>query len=163
MGDEREAREYVRVRLPDGKALDKDDLALAFDESSQRSLYRAVRRAALDWVMEHMADRFIVRPGFAEELMAYVAGTGEYPDDAKAITGEEQLARRITRLVNPTDVVKIPGGRITGGETDRAKIRAELDRKAHEGPPDEEGRYPGQEPRGRFARAGDSSFEPDSR
>lgn len=141
VADDREFREYVRLRAPDGKALDKRDLARAFNEGSHRGIDSAVRRAALAWVFENMPDRFIVRAGFAEDIRRYEAGEGEFPDDAKAITGEEQRDRRLKRAMNPPDVV------VGAGEL---KL-------------DEEGRAPGQEPRGRFARAGDVRFEPDSR
>ncbi len=141
MGDDREFREYVRLRAPDGKALDKHDLARAFNEGSHRAIDSAVRRAALAWVFENMPDRFIVRPGFAEAMRDYVEGRGELPDDAKAITAEEQNDRRSKRAMNPQDATERAG-----------KLRA-----------DEEGRYPDQEPRGRFARAGAVGFEPDSR
>jgi hypothetical protein len=161
--DERTFRQLVREMAPAGRAVDKDDLARAFAESNQRSWAIVLRRAALDWVMENMADRFIVRPGFAEELRAYFDGTGELPDDAAAIRGEDQLARRFKRAQEPADVVVVGRNRFMGAPGDREQVREELAARAHEGKPDEEGRYPGQEARGRFARAGDSSFEPDSR
>jgi hypothetical protein len=163
MGDEREAREWLRLRAPAGKAIDLEDLQLARDEGNQRSLYRAVRAAMLDYAFEMAAAKFTARPGWIEDMLAYRAGTGEYPDDALAITGDEQIARRFKRAQEPADVVVVGRNRFMGAPGDREKVREELAARAHEGKPDEEGRYPGQEARGRFARAGDSSFEPDSR
>jgi len=161
--DEREWREYLRVRVPDGFALDKDDLALAFEASSQRSIFVAVKRAALDWVLENIPDRFVVRRGFVEELHAYVEGTGDFPVDAKAISGDEQVARRFTRAVNPGDRVSIGRGAYAASGTREDVLAADEQRRAAELKPDAEGRYPSQEPSGRFARAGDPGFTPDPR
>ena len=163
MGDEREWREYLRLRVPDGFALDKQDLALAFEASSQRSIFVAVKRAALDWVLQNMPDRFIVRRGFVEELHAYVEGTGDFPVDAKAVSGDEQVARRLAAAMNPGDRVSVGRGVYVAPGTREEVLAADEQRRQAELKPDAEGRYPGQEPRGRFARAGDPGSTPDPR
>ena len=156
-------RRFRRDYMPGFQAQDLHDLELAVDQGNNGHGWPALRNVLLQRAIVAWGAEYTLHASQLAELEQYLDEGGEWPRWATAVSGQDINARRMGAAVNPPAVVTVGRKPMVVGDHDAAAIREELKDRAGGLKPDAEGRYPGQEPRGRFAEPGSEEFSPDPR